>query len=101
MFSYDADVFIDDLKETVDYRRRKNKEPEQIRYIVYVTWAVALRENEVGPLDDGEQPKYTFPRAAISFLRTLVPENIKGEIWPNAHKVTMEEFCESLKIPKK
>lgn len=98
---YDGQVFVENLKGSVEVRRRQNKEPLQIRYLHYVTWAIALRKKQVGPLKDGEEPKYSFPPAVLGFLRSLVPENIKGELWPTAYKVPLEEFAAGLDIPKK
>lgn len=101
LFSFDAGLFIDDLKDNVAKRKRQSKEPKQIRYLLYLSWAVALRKKQVGPLDEGEEPKYRFPADVLAFLRSLVPQNIKGEIWPTAYKLSLQEFCDGLDIPKK
>lgn len=37
---------------------------------------LSLQEREVGPPD----PEYSFPECVLSYIRDIVPENIKGEI---------------------
>lgn len=66
-----------------------------------MTWAVALRKKEIGPLVDDAEPQYSFPSVVLQYIRSLVPENVKGEIWPQAYKVTLEEFCKGMDVPKK
>lgn len=83
----------------VDQKKKRNKVGRQIRHFNYVSWAVALRKKEVGPLVDGEEPKYTYPAVVLAFLRSLVPEDVKGEILPEAYKLTLEEFCSGLDVP--
>lgn len=63
-------------------------------------WAVELRKKEIGPIVDGEEPKYTFPPVVLAFLRSLVPEDVKGELLPEAYKVSLEEFCTSIDVPR-
>ena len=70
----------------------RNKDPVQIRYRSYCTW-------EVEALVDGEEPKYTFPPSVLAFLRSLVPENIKGDILHDAYKVSIHEFCKGIDLP--
>ena len=91
---------MNNLKDSVEIRKRQNKEPHQIRYLHYLTWAISLRKKQVGPMIDGEEPKYRFPPEVLAYLRSLVPR-IRGEIWPTAYKLTLEEFCEGLDILKK
>ena len=58
------------------------------------TWVIDLRENQVGLLDDGEQPKY-FSKSSNFISSCIDPWKYQGKIWPNAYMVTIEEFCES------
>jgi len=37
----------------------------------------------------------------LAYLRSLVPQDIKGELWPDAYKLPLEEFCAGLDVPKK
>lgn len=99
LFRYNANVFIESLKDSVEIRRRQNKEPQQIRYSHYMRWAIALRKKKVGPLSEGEEPKYAFPAVVLAFLRSLVPLNVKGELWPDAYRLSLDEFCSGLDIP--
>ena len=100
IFRFDGKIFVDDLDRGVQIRIHQNKEPKQIRYINYTTWAVALRKKDVGPEGKEDLPHYTFPPFILSYLRTLVPGNIKGEFRDDAYEVSTEEFCSALDIPK-
>ena len=40
---FDGNEFAADLERSVQIRKRQSKEPKQIRYIHYTTWAVSLR----------------------------------------------------------
>ena len=86
---------------SVDIRKRQNKEPRQICYTHYLTWALALWKRDVGPIIDGKEPKYSSPREVrvLAVLRSLVPEDIKGELLDDAYQVTLEEFCKGLDVP--
>lgn len=84
----------------MEIKQRQSKEARQIRYFHYLTWAVALRKNECGPLTDDSAPCYTFPAIVLEFIRTLVPGDIKGEIWEDAYEVKLNEFCSALCLPK-
>jgi len=53
-------MFIENLKGSVDIRKRKNKEPKQTRYLHYMTWAIALRKKQIGSLDNDEAPNTLF-----------------------------------------
>lgn len=65
-----------------------------------MTWAVALRKKQIGSSLDGEELKYSFPPVVLAFLRSLVPENVKDELWPEANKLSLEKFCSGLDMPK-
>ena len=47
---FDGALFVGNVKDSVELRKRQGKEPKQIRYLHYVTWAVALRRKEIGPV---------------------------------------------------
>ena len=101
LFSFNGAIFVKDIKRSVEIRKRQNKEPRQIRYIHYTTWAVALRKKAIGPdYEEGSLPHYSFDSRVLGFLRHLCPGNIKGELREDAYKPTMKEFCESLEITR-
>ena len=83
----------------MEEKKKRNKDPAQIRYFNYLSWAVAIRKKEIGPLVDGEEPKYSFPPLVLAYLRSLIPEDVKGDIWPEAYKVPLAEFCSSIDVP--
>ena len=80
IFRLDGKIFVDDLDRDVQIRICQNKEPKLIRYINYTTW-------DVGPEGEEDLPHYTFPPFILSYLRTLVPGNIKGEFRDDAYEV--------------
>ena len=65
-----------------------------------MVWAVALRKKEIGSMIENLQPQYSFSKEVLKLTRAMVPQNITGEVWPNAYKLTLEEFCDGLDIPK-
>ena len=73
-------MFVDSLEMGVDAGKLRNKDPLQIHYIHYQTWALELRKKGVGPIINGKEPKYLFPPVLLALLRSLVPEGVKGEI---------------------
>ena len=89
-------MFAESLKDAVYFRKKRAKSPRKIRYFFYCSWAKMLIKGEVGP----ENAEYSYPPAVLQYIRSICPGDIVGEIRPNAYKVTMEVFCNSLEIPK-
>ena len=63
-------------------------------------WAVALWKRGTGSEDGNEAPQYSFPPIVLKLIRTFVPQNLKGELWPDAYKLSLQEFCDGLEIPR-
>lgn len=93
-------MFAKNLEEGITVRRKQSKEPQQIRYVHYMGWAVALRKKNIAVTDENSLPQYSFPEIVLKYIRLLVPGNIKGELWEDAYELNMGEFCEGLEIPK-
>ena len=34
--------------------------------------------------------QYSFPTTAIKLIQAMAPENIKGELWTDAYKLTLQ-----------
>ncbi|CAB4023452.1 Hypothetical predicted protein [Paramuricea clavata] len=94
---YDGTHFISQLEIGVEDRlKKRGKPPRMVRYFFYCGWAHALIKNGVGP----DNSEYAFPREVLQFLRYIAPGDIKGEIREDAYTVQMDDFCETLKLPK-
>ena len=50
--------------------------------------------------NDVDNPHFGYPEEVLEYIREIVPGNIKGEILETAFVVSLEQFCESLGIPK-
>ena len=96
-FSYDAQRFCEDVISNVNRLKRRRKTPRQIRWHFYCKWAYSLKFKNIGPPNS----QYRYPDAILNFIRELTPEDIKGEIREDAHKVTLKDFCQALDMPKK
>ena len=97
---YDGPTFIENLERSIEIRLNKNKEPRQIRYFHYASWALALRKKEIGPMNGDELPIYSYPQTVLKFIRAVVPGDIVGEIKDEAYPISLQEFCAGLDIPK-
>ncbi|CAB4022474.1 Hypothetical predicted protein [Paramuricea clavata] len=80
---YDGTHFISQLEIGVEDRLKKRGKPPKMK-------------NGVGP----DNSEYAFPREVLQFLRYIAPGDIKGEIREDAYTVQMDDFCETLKLPK-
>ena len=87
---------IPNLHDRIAIKRRQSKEPMQIRYFHYIVWAVALRKKENGIMIENLHPQYSFPTSVLKLIRSVVPQNIKGELWPDAYKL-FRNFVTALK----
>jgi hypothetical protein len=91
-FRYDGHTFCDNLKKFVVSRKRKGKLDKKIRYSAYCIWALSLRKSNIGPAGS----TYSYPEVVLDFIRALAPNDVKGEIRPDAYKVTLQEFGDKI-----
>ena len=91
-YSYVSNMFCTNLKVFVASRQRKGKRDKAIRYAAYCIWAQAMKKKNIGPKD----AIYTFPAEVLTFIRSLAPQDITGDIRENAHLVTMQQFGEAV-----
>ena len=55
-----------------------------MKYYHYMVWIVACRKKEIG-LDYKNAPsRFPFPSIVLKLIPTFVPQNVKGELWPDA-----------------
>ena len=54
----------------------------------------------MGDKDGNLLPQYSFSPVVLQLVRSLVPQDIRGKLWPDACKLSLEEFCEELDISK-
>ena len=64
-----------------------------------MTWFIALQNNKVGT--ELESPNYAWPTSVLDFLRALIPDDIKGEIYENSYPVSLETLLVCTKISLK
>ncbi|XP_070579634.1 uncharacterized protein [Ptychodera flava] len=85
-------IFCDRVETLVEDRKQKGITEKRIRWILYCHWAHALYAIECGP----ENAQYGFPPVILVYLRSLLPRNVKGEIFEKAYEVTIEEFVQAV-----
>ena len=95
-YRYDAGSFIETVKKHVEKGRRNRKPDLVIRWNSYCQWAYALRFSDAGP----PCAKYGYPEIVLKFLRTLAPDNVKGDIFEDAYIVDLAVFCEALRMTR-
>ena len=96
---FDGRLFCDDLEATCESRRRRGKTNRRNRYDSYMKWAVFLYKANVGQ-GRIESPKYAFPPSVLTYIRRIVPGDVKGEILDDGFAVSMEQFCQALQMPR-
>ena len=47
----------------------------------------------MGDKDGILSPQYSFSPIVLQLVRSLVPQDISGRLWPDACKLSLEEFC--------
>ncbi|XP_028516467.1 uncharacterized protein LOC114575563 [Exaiptasia diaphana] len=94
---YDGSHFVCFLEAKVKDRLKRGKTSRRNRYLEYCHWAYALLRKKIGPETNAE---FAYPPSVLQFIRHLVPGDIKGEIRENAYKVSMEEFCSAMELPR-
>ena len=82
------------MDEFVRFRIARHKQHVQIRNALHNVWYIAMRENGIG--GDRESPNYAWPTALLDYLRALVPDNVKGEIFENHFEVSLETLLSCL-----
>ena len=41
---------------------------------------------------------YNYPGKMLNYIRAVIPNDIKGDILEDSHKVSLKEFCKVLQI---
>ena len=88
------------LKADIKRRKERAKPPRRIRYDSYVSWWLALKRKKIGMSDETDSPHYAYPPIVLSYIRNLVPGDIKGELRDDAFKVSLKHFCMALEMKK-
>ena len=60
--------------------KSKSKEPKQIRYYLYMKWAIELRKAGFDIENDNYNPYNSYPKMILNVLREIATGNIVGEI---------------------
>ena len=60
--------------------KSKSKEPKQIRYYLYMKWAIELRKAGFDIENDNYHPYNSYPKMILNVLREIATGNIVGEI---------------------
>ncbi|XP_013398022.1 uncharacterized protein LOC106164603 [Lingula anatina] len=89
---FDGKEFAKGLDHTVTAAKMKGKTHIKIRFMHYSSWARALKKQDIGP--DGCH--YSFPADVLSFIRAIIPNQVKAEIRQTGYAVSMEEFCQAV-----
>ncbi|XP_068690360.1 uncharacterized protein [Montipora capricornis] len=93
---FDGDFFARNLDQSIERSTRRGKGPRRTRYIQYCTWAHALMRKEIGP----EDAEFAFPEVVLDYIRHIAPGDIKGEIREDAYKVSLQDFCSAIDLPR-
>lgn len=78
-FRYDGQIFIQNVIRSVEVRKRQAKEPVQIHYLHYLTWALALRKKGIGASLEGDLV-HTFWETGIP--RPIIENSYRAALWP-------------------
>ena len=77
--------------------KSKCKEPNQIRYYVYMKWAIELRKAGFDIENYNDNPCYSYLKIILNVLREIAPGNIVGEI-REVYFFFDKLYCSSAKI---
>ena len=91
-------VFVRGVEEFAEARLKRLHSHKKIRHSLYLIWYIQLQENNIGT--DRTEPNYAWPPVVLDYIRILLPEDTKCEIFENSFQVDLENFLCSMDIPK-
>ena len=68
-------------------KKEETKTPRQIRHVSYCEWALKIMKFH-------QEDTFTH----YSYIRALVPNDIKDEILEDSYKMSLKEFCKAMQI---
>ena len=81
----DGITFTKNLHDNIAIKRRQSNESIQIWYFHYMLWA--LRKKEIGIMIENSHSQYSFLSTVLKLIWAMVPQNIKGELWPDTNSL--------------
>ena len=67
--------------------KSKSKEPKQIRYYLYMKWAIELRKAGFDIENDNYNPYNSYPKMILNVLREIATGNI-DKLYCSSAKIT-------------
>ena len=79
-------------------RLQKHKTHKQIRYALYRIWTLAMVRANIAT--DLENPNFAWPTVALNYIRGLLPDDCKREIFENSFPISLDTLLSSNGITK-
>ena len=97
-FRYDGAQFIKGLDEFAKTRLQKHKTHKQIRYALYRIWTLGMIRADIAT--EIQHPNFAWPPVVLDYIRGLLPEDCKCEIFQNNYPVSLEMLLMTNEIKK-